>query len=77
VCPGCNDVNFGSRQHCRKCGAPKPASGGDGVRPERAEITAKPGDWICVQCAELNFASRSVCRKCNCPKLIYKPDVWG
>jgi len=57
-CPSCNDLNFASREICRKCGTPHPPF-------SDPTIGTKPGDWYCPSCGDLNFASRVNCRKCN------------
>jgi len=57
-CPSCNDLNFASREVCRKCGSPHPPF-------SDPTVGTKPGDWFCPNCGDLNFASRLSCRKCN------------
>ena len=54
-CPNCNDLNFASRNECRKCSTIKP-------------VIKKEGDWYCLNCNDLNFASRIECRKCHIKK---------
>ncbi|KAL6074989.1 Asparagine-rich protein (ARP protein) [Balamuthia mandrillaris] len=81
-CPNCADMNFASRQACRKCGTPSPLLGGGfgGGLPTAAAAAAttaiatgtglteiRAGDWLCPSCQDLNFASRAVCRKCRTP----------
>lgn len=59
-CPVCVELNFASRQQCRKCNGPRPAF-------TDPTIGTKPGDWFCLTCHDLNFASRTTCRRCNSP----------
>jgi hypothetical protein len=67
-CPGCADLNFASRDRCRKCGGPRviPAAAAP-VPPVPVE---RPGDWHCdgAACAVLNFGTRTACFKCGRPK---------
>jgi len=59
-CPACAELNFASRQMCRKCNSPHPPF-------SDPTIGTKPGDWFCPTCQDLNFASRTACRKCSTP----------
>jgi len=59
-CPNCSDLNFASREFCRKCSTPHPPF-------SDPTVGTKPGDWYCPTCGDLNFASRLVCRKCATP----------
>ena len=56
----CCEVNFSSRNACRKCGIDKPNS--INVKPQE---TMKPGDWTCSACNKMNFAVRTVCYGCG------------
>jgi hypothetical protein len=59
-CPSCTELNFASRQSCRKCSSPRPPF-------SDPTIGTKPGDWFCPTCQDLNFAARTACRRCNTP----------
>jgi len=65
-CSSCNDVNFASRNNCRKCNNPK--NGAVQNSHGQQAPNQKPGDWKCSSCNDVNFASRNNCRKCNKPK---------
>eukprot|EP01130_Rhizamoeba_saxonica_P007811 TRINITY_DN3160_c2_g4_i1.p1 TRINITY_DN3160_c2_g4~~TRINITY_DN3160_c2_g4_i1.p1 ORF type:complete len:412 (-),score=49.93 TRINITY_DN3160_c2_g4_i1:452-1687(-) len=69
-CDQCNDLNFASRNQCRKCGANKPYGNTSEYTTSftTSSIQAKPGDWNCDQCNDLNFASRNQCRICGAKK---------
>lgn len=63
----CGELNFASRNTCRKCSCEKPVE-------EKKTIIAEPGDWYCAECDELNFKKRCVCFKCGNGKDI-KVDI--
>lgn len=62
VCPGCNDLQFGKNEKCRRCGTPNPkppaAGKGSGMRV---------GDWICPTCSDFQYARNAQCRRCGTP----------
>jgi len=60
---GCGELNFASRDICRKCGRAVVAE----RRIGRSSSECRPGDWVCG-CGEHNFANRFDCRKCGVPK---------
>jgi len=76
----CGELNFASRDACRKCGANK-----SGVR----HVVQKVGDWNCVVCGKLNFAHRRCCMSCKylspalagnaqrSPPVVSKPGDWN
>ena len=76
TCPSCQELNFATRNTCRKCSVARidvntntnpninPTTITDPPKP----TTMKPGDWICCVCQKMNFASRSVCMSCSKPK---------
>lgn len=57
-CHQCNEVNFKSRNACRRCGTQRTNTPANSQQP-------KAGDWICSFCNTNNFASRSSCYKCQ------------
>lgn len=74
-CSQCNEINFKSRNACRKCAKPRTATN------NATAAAPKPGDWTCEQCRELNFASRAACFKCGAaksanPQATPKPGDW-
>jgi len=54
----CGEMNFASRDNCRKCRLGKNA------------FVQRSGDWNC-SCGEMNFASRNQCRKCGLGKITF------
>ncbi|CAF3770517.1 unnamed protein product [Rotaria socialis] len=88
-CQQCHEINFKSRNVCRRCSTPRnqPAqvnSTAAGIAPQS---TSKPGDWICQSCSILNFAARTACYKCglqkqvstvshSSPPVVSKPGDW-
>jgi len=56
----CGELNFATRNQCRKCGKSKQAPG-----------APQPADWNCSICGYMNFASNQICRACkSSPSLV-------
>ena len=74
ICSKCSNDNFGWRESCNKCSAPKdgrgrsdsPRRGRDSGRSERRNLS--DNDWICSKCSNDNFSWRESCNKCSAPK---------
>eukprot|EP00929_Paragymnodinium_shiwhaense_P086449 TRINITY_DN4696_c0_g1_i1.p1 TRINITY_DN4696_c0_g1~~TRINITY_DN4696_c0_g1_i1.p1 ORF type:complete len:612 (-),score=98.74 TRINITY_DN4696_c0_g1_i1:372-2207(-) len=66
-CPSCGDLQFASRNSCRKCGTPHPTS--PGLRPASAGAPPRgvsmEGDWNCPSCGDYQFARNTECRRCG------------
>jgi hypothetical protein len=81
----CGEINFSSRQQCRKCSLPRaqPMWMPSSLPPNQSVASpsiasayvAKPGDWICPSCQDLNFASRLACRRCKGQKPALSASV--
>ena len=67
-CPVCNQLIFGSRPECRKCGSKKPGISTTTITTSTHNVTRRPGDWNCPNCNVVIFGSRSECRKCGSKK---------
>ncbi|VBB18588.1 RNA-binding protein cabeza [Yasminevirus sp. GU-2018] len=74
LCTGCGEINFASRDRCRKCGGNLQVLNliTPEIRNQSLNRTMNRQDWTCSDptCREVNFGFRHICRKCN--KL--KPD---
>jgi rRNA processing protein Gar1 len=78
ICSKCSNDNFGWRESCNKCSAPKDGrgrsdsprrgrdSGRDSGRSEKKVFN--DNDWICSKCSNDNFSWRESCNKCSAPK---------
>jgi uncharacterized OB-fold protein len=68
-CPECTNINFGTRDTCNRCNAPKPEFPDDAPAPPKAKPEAGvDGAWECEACKNVNFASRTACFRCGRPK---------
>jgi hypothetical protein len=71
---GCGELNFSSRDMCRRCMMPKPMDVLEGDMGGFIE-SDKGMDWFCA-CGESNFAARNMCRRCGDMKPgMDKPDL--
>jgi rubrerythrin len=70
ACSECHNVNFASRSHCNRCGAPRPqpAYSERSLRSGGAPVAGVDGNWQCKYCGNVNFAVRSACNKCMMPR---------
>ena len=78
ICSKCSNDNFGWRERCNKCSAPKGGNisrnqsenGGNRFRTqgERGGNKNYNNDWICSKCSNDNFGWRERCNKCSAPK---------
>lgn len=69
-CAKCNDLQFASRTHCRKCNEPKPPAVAAVLASAVPAPPLRPGDWLCKVCNDVQFGSRNTCRKCNASKPV-------
>jgi len=60
----CGDVNFASRQACRKCNKTKPTEA----------PSFEQGDWYCGSCNTHNFKSRNTCFSCQTARSVKQTD---
>jgi predicted RNA-binding Zn-ribbon protein involved in translation (DUF1610 family) len=67
-CPNCGDLNYASRNECRKCGTAKPYDPNRDQQSHQKRPVMKPGDWICPNCQDMNYSTRNSCRKCGTGK---------
>ncbi len=68
ICSKCSNDNFGWRERCNKCSAPK---GGNRTQNHKERFNNKnnnSNDWICSKCSNDNFGWRERCNKCSAPK---------
>lgn len=65
-CLECGNVNFGHRNECNRCHAPRPAPA-----PTRAKgppVEGVDGNWKCVHCNNVNYGHREECNRCHAPR---------
>jgi uncharacterized OB-fold protein len=71
-CPACSNINFGVRDVCNRCKAPKPANleapAPAATAPRVNPVAGVDGNWECTNCGAVNFANREVCFKCKAGK---------
>lgn len=78
-CPYCQNINFGVRTTCNRCGMEKVVLGESDLEPapqappQRGAKRGPPvagvdGNWACPSCQNVNFAVRTACNRCGAPK---------
>jgi len=69
ACPSCRNVNFGVREVCNRCQAPKPQPqwGGSGSRGG-PPVAGVDGNWACIFCGNVNYGIREACNRCQAPQ---------
>ncbi|KAK2960931.1 hypothetical protein BLNAU_4018 [Blattamonas nauphoetae] len=64
TCAECQALNFGWRQACFSCHAPR-GRGHAQANRRGGNYQPREGDWICADCRGVNFALRTACYLCH------------
>eukprot|EP00434_Breviolum_minutum_P011700 symbB.v1.2.010321.t1/scaffold671.1/size323421/2 len=72
-CPGCQNVNFASREQCNRCALPKPSFESPHPSKRGPPVAGLDGNWSCEACGNVNFQFRDTCNRCANPKPYVQP----
>lgn len=67
-CPSCQNINYGIRTACNRCGLPKPQPAPLPASGRGMPVEGVDGNWRCPSCQNVNYGMRTACNRCAAPK---------